>query len=113
MTLGPSAARCAGSGWTIGGNLRSRSQRHSLSSSGSTRKRIGGFTLSDLVDRVVEAMKATGLYCAEWHPDSLRKLACAAVETVRAHELAKLELAGCYLPAEPKATAIRNKIAIS
>jgi len=69
--------------------------------------------LSDLVDRVVEAMKATELDCAEWHPDSLRKLACVAVEVVRAHELAKLELAGCYLPPEPKAAAIRNEIAIS
>jgi hypothetical protein len=69
--------------------------------------------LSDLVDRVVEAMKATGLDCAEWHPDSLRRLARAAVGVVRAHELAKLELAGCYLPPEPKAAAIRNESAIS
>jgi hypothetical protein len=82
-------------------------------SRGSTRRRIGGFTLSDLVDRVVEAMKATGLDCAEWHPDSLRRLARAAVGAVRAHELAKLELAGCYLPPEPKAAAIRNESAIS
>ena len=57
--------------------------------------------MSDLLDRVVEAMKATGLNCAEWHPESLRKLAGAAVEAVRTHELAKLELAGCYLPPEP------------
>ena len=69
--------------------------------------------MSDLVDRVVEAMKATELECAEWHPDSLRKLACAAVEVVRAHELAKLELAGCCLPPEPKVAAIRNDVAIS
>jgi hypothetical protein len=113
MTLGPSAARCAGSGWTIGGNPRSRSRSHRLPTRGSTRKKIGGFTLSDLVDRVVEAMKATELDCAGWHPDSLRKLARAAVEVVRVHELAKLELAGCCLPPEPKAAAIRNEIAIS
>ena len=69
--------------------------------------------MSDLVDCVVEAMKATGLDCAEWHPDSLRELACAAIKAVRAHELAKLELAGCYLPPEPKAVAIRKDIAIS
>ena len=69
--------------------------------------------MSDLVDRVVEAMKATKLDCAERHPEGLRKLACAAVGAVLAHELAKLELAGCHLPPEARAAAIGNEIAIS
>ena len=113
MTLGPSAARCAGSAWTIGGNPRSPSQSRRLPGRGATGKRIGGLTLSDLVDRVVEVMKATELKCGPWHPDYLRELACAAIGAVRAHELARLELAGCYLPSEPKARAIGNEIAIS
>ena len=76
-------------------------------------QKVGGLTLSDLVDRVVEVMKAAELKCDPWHPDYLRELARAAIGAVRAHELAKLELAGCYLPSEPKATAIGNAIAVS
>ena len=41
--------------------------------------------MSDLVDRVVEAMKATDLDFAGWHQDCLRELACAAIEAVRSH----------------------------
>ena len=39
--------------------------------------------MSNLVDQVVEAMKATELDCASWDPDCLRELARAAIETVR------------------------------
>lgn len=69
MTLRPSAARCASSGWMIGGNPPSRSRSGRLLSRGSNRKRFGGGTLSDLVDRVVEATKGTELECGPWQPD--------------------------------------------
>jgi hypothetical protein len=44
--------------------------------------------MSGLVDRVVEAMKATELDCVRWDSNCLRELASAAIEAVRAHELA-------------------------
>ena len=56
--------------------------------------------MNDLVDRVVEAMKATELKIGPWHPNYLRELACAAIETVRAHEKTALELAGVELRPE-------------
>jgi hypothetical protein len=43
-------------------------------------------TMSDLIDRVVEAMKATEFDCAGWQPDCLRELARVAIEAVRADE---------------------------
>jgi hypothetical protein len=58
--------------------------------------------MSDLVDRVVEAMKATELKIGPWHPDYLRELACAAIQTVRAHEKTTVELAGVRLAPEPQ-----------
>jgi len=58
--------------------------------------------MSDLVDRVVEAMKATELKIGPWHPNYLRELACAAIEAVRAHEKTTLELAGVGLRPEPQ-----------
>ena len=42
--------------------------------------------MSRLVDSV-EAMKATELDYASWHPDCQRELARAAIEAVRAHDL--------------------------
>jgi hypothetical protein len=39
----------------------------------------------------VKAMKATELDCAGWRPGRLRELAGAAIETVRAQDLAKPE----------------------
>jgi len=47
--------------------------------------------MSNLVDQVVEAMKATKLDCARWDPNNLRELARAAIETVRAQDLANTE----------------------
>ena len=41
--------------------------------------------MSDLVDRVVEALKATELDYVSWHPDCQRELALAAIEAVRAN----------------------------
>jgi hypothetical protein len=58
--------------------------------------------MSDLVDRVVEAMKATELRIGPWHPNYLRELACAAIEAVRAHEKTTGEFAGVGLPSEPQ-----------
>jgi len=43
--------------------------------------------MSDLVDHVIEAIKATDLDCADWHADSLRDLAAVAIEAVRAYDL--------------------------
>jgi hypothetical protein len=47
--------------------------------------------MSNLVDRVVEAIKATELDCASWDPDCLRELARAAIEPARAQDLANTE----------------------
>jgi len=47
--------------------------------------------MSDLVDRVAEAMKATELDCAGWDPDCLRELARAAIEAVRTQDMANAE----------------------
>ena len=53
-------------------------------------------SMSKLVDQVVEAMKATELDCASWDPDCLRELARAAIETVRAQDLANTEPTSTY-----------------
>ena len=47
--------------------------------------------MSDLVDHVVEAMKAPELECGPWHPNYLRELACAAIKAVGAYDLANSE----------------------
>jgi hypothetical protein len=52
---------------------------------------VDEWRMSDLVDCVVEAMKATELDCASCDPDCLRELARAAIEAVRAQDLANTE----------------------
>ena len=105
MTLGPSAARCAGSAWTIGGNPRSPSRSRRLPIGGSTGKRIGVFTLSDLVDRVVKTMKATELM---WSvaPGLLARASLRNNRSVVRARACKTWLAVCcIMPPEPKAAA--------
>jgi hypothetical protein len=47
--------------------------------------------MSNLVDEVSAAMKATKLDCARWDPNCLRELARAAIKTVHAQNLANTE----------------------
>jgi len=43
--------------------------------------------MSDLVDRVINAMKAADPNCADRHPDDLCDLAAVVIEAVRAYDL--------------------------